>query len=92
LASRIVGWVLIFLGVLAFLVALWSFVQGVPGAPPSPAPPPLADPDLQVIADILDAIARILENFARLSLSVQWALLGLGSIGLGAFFLSKSDS
>ena len=89
MASRIVGWVLIVLGTLAFLAALWSFVQAGAGAPLYPGAAPIADPDLQAIADILDAIARLLENFARLSLSIQWALLGLGSIGLGSYFLSK---
>ena len=89
MASRIVGWILIILGVLAFLAALWSFAAGLPGLPPYPGAAPISDPDLQVIADILDAIARILESFARLSLSVQWALLGLSSIGVGSYLLAK---
>ena len=89
MASKIIGWVLIVLGVLAFLAALWSFVLGAPSLPPYPGAAPISNPDLQAIADILDAIARILENFARLSLSVQWALLGLTSIGIGSYLLSK---
>jgi uncharacterized membrane protein YiaA len=89
MASRIIGWILIVLGVLAFLAALWSFARGIPGVPIYTGHAPISSSDLQAVADILDAIARILENFARLSLSVQWALLGLASIGVGSYLISK---
>jgi hypothetical protein len=43
----------------------------------------------QVIAEILDKIARILESFTILSNPVQWAIIGLICIGLGTYLLGS---
>lgn len=86
-ASQILGWILIFLGVLSYVWALIAFIRsqkkevqrGLVG---------FTDRDLKAVAEILDKIAELLANFGKLSIPVQWALLGLGNIGLGAYLLA----
>ena len=81
MASTVLGWILIILGIMALLIGLVAFVQ-VQFIDLESAPlPQIVNVDLQVIAEILDRIARILENFTRLSIPVQWAIIGLICIG-----------
>jgi hypothetical protein len=89
MASKLIGWVLVVLGILAFLAGLYGFISAqlvelVPNNMPI-----FESSDLQVIAELLDKIALVLEKFALLSIPVQWALIGLISIGVGAYLLKS---
>lgn len=87
MASKVLGWCLIILGIVALLVGLVAFVQVQFFDLERGTLPQFVNVDLQVIAEILDRIARILENFTRLSIPVQWALIGLVCIGSGTYLL-----
>lgn len=89
MASTVLGWCLIILGILALLAGLMAFVQVQFFEPNRETLLPLAKVDLQVIAEILDGIARFLESFTRLSNPVQWAIIGLICIGLGTYLLGN---
>lgn len=89
MASKVLGWCLIILGIVALLVGLMAFVQVQFFDLERGTLPQFVNVDLQVIAEILDRIARILENFTRLSIPVQWALIGLVCIGLGTYLLAN---
>ncbi len=84
--SAILGGVLVLLGIVSYLGALivWLRSQFVP-APPRAAPPEFREPDLKLIAEVLDKLAKVLDSFAKLSVPVQWALLGLAQIGIGSY-------
>ena len=89
MASTLLGWILIILGIVALLVGLVAFVQVQFVDLDRETLPQFVNVDLQVIAEILDRIARILENFTRLSIPVQWAIIGLICIGLGTYLLAN---
>lgn len=89
MASKLLGWVLIVIGLLAFLSGLFSFIQAQFGLPLPVLQPDLGGGELQAIAEILSEIARILESFVKLSIPVQWAIMGLGCVGLGTYLLTK---
>jgi hypothetical protein len=88
-ASKLLGWVLIVIGLLAFLSGLFGFIQAQFGLNLPVLQPDLSGGELQAIAEILAEIAHILENFVMLSIPVQWAVMGLGCIGLGTYLLTK---
>lgn len=87
MASKILGWILVVLGVLAFLAGLFGFVQAQLTQLGPKLLPNFESADLEAIAQLLDKIALALEKFALLSIPVQWALIGLVSIGVGAYLL-----
>jgi hypothetical protein len=89
MASKILGWILVIIGILAFLTGLATFIQAQFALPGLQTLPEFQNPDLKVIAELLAQIAAILKEFARLTVPVQWALMGLVSIGLGTFLLAK---
>ena len=88
-ASKLLGWILVIIGLLAFLSGLFGFIQAQFGLGLPVLQLDLGGGDLQAIARILTEIARILESFVKLSIPVQWAIMGLGCIGLGTYLLSK---
>lgn len=89
MASTVLGWCLIILGIMALLVGLVAFVQVQFFELNRGASLQFMNVELQVIAEILDKIARILESFAILSNPVQWAIIGLICIGLGTYLLGS---
>lgn len=89
MGSTVLGWSLIVVGILSLLIGLAAFVQAQFFLPDRQSLPPLSNFDLQVIAELLDKIARILESFTRLSIPVQWALIGLACIALGTYLLAN---
>lgn len=89
MASKVLGWCLIIMGIAALLVGLVAFVQVQFFDLERGTLPQFMSVDLQVIAEILDRIALILENFTRLSIPIQWALIGLICVGLGTYLLAN---
>jgi hypothetical protein len=89
MASKIIGWILVVLGILAFLAGLFGFISAQAGEIVPNTLPVFESSDLQVIAELLDKIALVLEKFALLSIPVQWAMIGLVSIGVGAYLLKS---
>jgi hypothetical protein len=89
MASKIIGWILVVLGVLAFLAGLFGFISAQLTEVIPTNMPVFESSDLQVIAELLDKIALVLEKFALLSIPVQWALIGLVSIGVGTYLLKS---
>jgi hypothetical protein len=89
MASKIIGWILVVLGILAFLAGLFGFISAQLSQVVPTNMPAFESSDLQVIAELLDKIALVLEKFALLSIPVQWALIGLVSIGVGAYLLKS---
>jgi hypothetical protein len=88
MASKIIGWILVVLGILAFLAGLFGFIQAQLAELVPNLLPVFESSDLEAIAE-LDKIALVLEKFALLSLPVQWALIGLVSIWVGAYLLKS---
>lgn len=89
MASKVLGWFLIIIGIAALMVGLVAFVQVQFFDLERSTLPQFVSIDLQVIAEILDRIALILENFTRLSIPIQWALIGLICVGLGTYLLAN---
>lgn len=89
MASKIIGWILVVLGILAFLAGLFGFIQAQLAELVPNLLPVFESSDLEAIAKLLDKIALVLEKFALLSIPVQWALIGLVSIGVGAYLLKS---
>ena len=84
--STIVGLVRLVLGIACYIVALWVWLKTS-----------IKAPDVRVgtkgVADdwkaILEAVAKILEQFAKLTAPVQFALLGTLWIGAGLYILAN---
>jgi hypothetical protein len=86
--SIIIGWILVLLGIVAYVGALivWLRSQFASGSTTA-ATPQFRDPDLGLVAEALDKLAKVLDSFAKLSVPVQWALLGLTQIGIGSYLM-----
>jgi uncharacterized membrane protein len=89
MASKVLGWFLIIIGIAALMIGLVAFVQAQFFDLERSTLPQFVSVDLQVIAEILDRIALILENFTRLSIPIQWALIGLICVGIGTYLLAN---
>ena len=89
MGSKIIGWILVVLGILAFLAGLFGFISAQAQEVVPNMLPVFDSSDLQVIAELLDKIALILEKFAQLSIPMQWALIGLVSISVGTYLLKS---
>lgn len=82
----ILGWILIVLGILAFLGGLaMALNEQFRKKPESPVIAPSAD--IKDLAELVKNLAELLEQFAKLSVGIQWAILGLVSIAVGANLL-----
>jgi uncharacterized membrane protein len=86
--SIYLGWVLIGLGVITyaggFIVSIIAYAtakqtqgRAVPGTA-----------DLKAVAEVLDKLADVLDKFGKLSIPIQWALLGLLNIGIGTYLIT----
>lgn len=87
--SVILGWVLVLLGVVSYLVALAILIKQQ-FLKEQRTPASFESLDLGTIGDLLENLTRAIESFSKLSLPVQWAFLGLMSIGIGAYLLANT--
>lgn len=85
--SWYLGCFLILLGVatyaVAFAVSIWVYA----GAPKTKDRALAGGADLKAVAEVLDKLADVLDKFGSLTVPVQWALLGLLNIGIGAYLI-----
>jgi hypothetical protein len=88
--SVILGWVLVILGVVSYLVALALLVREQFLKKEERALPAFESLDLEGIGKLLENLAKAIENFSRLSVPVQWAFLGLVNIGIGAYLIANA--
>jgi hypothetical protein len=86
--SLYLGWVLISLGVLTyaggFIVSLKEYATG----PQTQGRALSGTDDLKAVAEVLDKLADVLDKFGKLSIPIQWALLGLLNIGIGTYLIT----
>lgn len=82
----ILGWILIVLGILAFLGGLAMALNEQFRKKPE-LPVINQSVDLKDLAELVKNLALLLEQFAKLSVGIQWAILGLVSIAVGANML-----
>jgi hypothetical protein len=83
----IVGWILIVLGVLAYLGGLtMALIEQFKSTPPIYDINKAAI-DIASLAKLLDSMAKFLQQFAKLSVGIQWAILGLVSIAAGVYMI-----
>lgn len=89
--SAILGWLLVILGILSYVVALGILVkeQFFKEKEKGLLPAGLSE-DIKVISELLQNLAGLLEKFSKMSVPVQWALLGLANIGIGAYLIVNS--
>jgi hypothetical protein len=87
MTSTILGWLLVLLGIVSYLGALMVWLRSQFAAPPAKSLPEFKDTDLNAIAEVLDKLAKVLNSYSRLSVPVQWALLGLAQIGVGSYLI-----
>ncbi|MGD8399117.1 MAG: hypothetical protein PVG11_09695, partial [Anaerolineae bacterium] len=89
MVSTILGWLLVALGVVSYAVALAILLneQFFKTQEKALLPPGVSE-DIKVIGELLDNLAGLLEKFSKLSVPVQWAILGLANIGIGAYLLA----
>ncbi len=86
--STIVGLVLLVLGIACYVVALWVWFKTSIKAPDTRIS--AKDRDMADNAKaILEAAAKLLEQFAKLTVPVQFALLGTLWTGAGLYILAN---
>lgn len=85
--SAILGWLLVLLGIVSYLGAMIVWLRSQFSAVSAKRLPEFKDADLGAIAEALDSLAKVLQTFSKLSIPVQWALLGLGQIGIGSYLI-----
>lgn len=88
--STILGWILVVLGVVSYIVALAMLIKEQFFPKAEKGLPVFENMDLKGIADLLEKLANLLEQFSKLSVPVQWAFLGLVSIGIGAYLIANT--
>jgi hypothetical protein len=83
----IAGWILIVIGIIAFVSGLvmalkeqFKKVEVVP-------PPVNRVIELKDVADLLKQLAAVFKAFKDLNAGIQWAILGVACIGVGGYFL-----
>ncbi len=90
MASTILGWIFVFLGVLAFLAGLVIYIRSAFATPQAKPVYTYQSVDLGELAKLIESLSKLLENFTKLSIPVQWALLGLAMIGVGSYLLATT--
>jgi hypothetical protein len=85
--SLILGWLLVALGIVSYVAALVILFRSQ--SVRLPETDTSKEANLALVCDLLDKIAKVLENFARLTVPVQWAILGLLNIGIGAYLIAN---
>ena len=88
MASTILGWIFVVLGILAFLAGLVIFIRSAFATPQARSTYKYQSVDLGELAKLIESIAKLLESFTKLSIPVQWALLGLVMTGVGSYLLA----
>lgn len=84
---NIIGWILVGIGVIAFLSGLvMAFLEQIKKFKVNDVPQNRAI-DLKDVAEALKQFTELLKAFKDLSAGIQWAFLGLASIGLGAYLI-----
>jgi hypothetical protein len=87
--SVTLGWILVIVGILTyaggFIVSLVIYLR-TSGAGSKALP---TGADLQAVAEVLDKLADVLDKFGKLSVPIQWALLGMLNIGIGAYLIAN---
>ncbi len=82
-----VGWILIVIGIIAFLAGLvMAIKEQFKKTEVKPLPLERAI-ELKDVAEVLKQFAEVLKAFKDLSAGIQWAFLGLACIGVGAYLL-----
>ena len=82
-----IGWILVVIGVIAFLSGLvMAFLEQIKKYKINDVPQNRAI-DLKDLAEALKQFTELLKAFKDLSAGIQWAFLGLASIGLGAYLI-----
>lgn len=84
--NLVLGWILIVLGVLAFLGGLAMALNEQFKKRPEP-PAINSSVDLKDLAELVKNLTLLLEQFGKLSVGIQWAILGLVSIAVGVNML-----
>ena len=85
--SVILGWILVILGVLTYAVGfIVSVIVYLKSAQAGGRAFPTAA-DLKAVAEVLDKLADVLDKFGKLTIPVQWALLGMINIAVGTYLL-----
>ena len=85
--SVYLGWVLIVLGVGTYAAAFVISIREYRSAPSTKGRALPGAADLKAVAEVLDKLADVLDKFGSLTVPVQWALLGLLNIGIGAYLI-----
>lgn len=89
MASQIIGWILVTLGLASYVGGLASYLKEHFAPTTERALLPAGyNVDLKVLAELVDKVATLLDKFSKLSVPVQWALLGLVSIGVGSYLIA----
>jgi hypothetical protein len=90
--STILGWILVVLGVITYLVALAMLIKErfFPAKPAARELPVFKNLDFKEIANFLEKVSDLIETFSKLSVPVQWAFLGLVTIGIGAYLIANA--
>jgi hypothetical protein len=87
--SVVLGWILVVLGVLSYLSGLAAFFKGQFFTPAEKTETRgLGSAELEAVAEVLDKLATAFEQFGKLSVPVQWALLGIATFGVGAYLIA----
>jgi hypothetical protein len=84
---NIVGWILVVIGVIAFLAGLFMALREQLKKTEVAAIPQNRAIELKDIAEVLKQFAEVLKAFKDLSAGIQWAFLGLACIAVGAYIL-----
>lgn len=84
----VLGWILVVLGLLSYVVALVMLIKEQFFAKPKKDLPVFENVDLKGIGDFLDKLASAFEKFSKLSVPVQWAVLGLVNIAVGVYLIN----
>lgn len=90
MASTILGWTLVILGGVAYISGVASYIKErfFPQPGERALLPAGISADLEAITKLLEQVANVLTTFSKLSIPVQWSLLGLATIALGAYLLA----
>lgn len=87
--SVILGWTLVILCLLTYMASLLVSLITYFKTTPAPGGRQFAGADdLKGIAEVLDKLAGVLDKFGKLTVPVQWALLGMLNIGVGAYLIT----
>lgn len=82
-----IGWILVVIGVLAFLAGLvMAILEQIKKYTVGDIPKNRAI-ELKDVAETLKQLAELLKAFKDLNAGIQWAFLGLACIALGAYLI-----